>query len=90
MPKTHSIQFLRSLGFFPYQVAWLRDTSQFKIGLWSRQTGKDYTCAAEGTTGTWRAAEGVVTESTFSAKLTLSVGGDPTCNALAAIGGFKP
>ncbi len=50
----------------------------------------NYTCAAEGTTGTWRAAEGVVTESTFSAKLTLSVGGDPTCNALAAIGGFKP
>ena len=30
-----------------YQQNWLRDTSRFKIGLWARQTGKDYTCAAE-------------------------------------------
>lgn len=36
------------LGFFlPYQQEWLRDRRQFKIGLWARQTGKDYTCAAE-------------------------------------------
>ena len=33
--------------FFPYQRAWLTDGSQFKIGLWARQTGKDFTCAAE-------------------------------------------
>jgi phage FluMu gp28-like protein len=38
---------LKQLGLLPYQVRWLRDPSQFKIGLWSRQTGKDYTCAAE-------------------------------------------
>jgi phage FluMu gp28-like protein len=30
-----------------YQRAWLNDTSRFKLGLWARQTGKDYTCAAE-------------------------------------------
>lgn len=35
------------LNLFSYQLAWLRDTSRFKIGLWSRQTGKDYTCALE-------------------------------------------
>ena len=33
--------------FFPYQRDWLLDGQQFKIGLWARQTGKDYTCAAE-------------------------------------------
>jgi hypothetical protein len=33
--------------FLSYQAAWLRDQSRFKIGLWARQTGKDYTCAAE-------------------------------------------
>ena len=33
--------------FLPYQRAWLNDPHQFKIGLWARQTGKDYTCAAE-------------------------------------------
>ncbi len=33
--------------FFPYQRRWLCDHSQFKIGLWARQTGKDFTCAAE-------------------------------------------
>jgi hypothetical protein len=32
---------------FPYQWDWLTDPAQFKIGLWARQTGKDYTCAAE-------------------------------------------
>jgi phage FluMu gp28-like protein len=30
-----------------YQQAWLDDHSRFKLGLWARQTGKDYTCAAE-------------------------------------------
>lgn len=33
--------------FFDYQARWLGDGSRFKIGLWARQTGKDYTCAAE-------------------------------------------
>jgi phage FluMu gp28-like protein len=34
-------------AFYPYQRRWLCDRSQFKIGLWARQTGKDFTCAAE-------------------------------------------
>ena len=34
-------------GLLEYQRAWLSDRSRFKIGLWARQTGKDYTCAAE-------------------------------------------
>lgn len=33
--------------FYDYQWNWLNDPSPFKIGLWARQTGKDYTCAAE-------------------------------------------
>src|SRR5215213_2386478 len=33
--------------FLEYQNLWLKDQSRFKIGLWARQTGKDYTCAAE-------------------------------------------
>ncbi len=31
----------------PYQLAWVRDGSRFKIGLWSRQTGKSFATAAE-------------------------------------------
>jgi phage FluMu gp28-like protein len=30
-----------------YQQLWLDDPARFKIGLWARQTGKDFTCAAE-------------------------------------------
>ena len=33
--------------FLPYQRQWMLDHSRFKIGLWARQTGKDFTCAAE-------------------------------------------
>ena len=44
-PRSLKAEFLRQ--FFPYQRHWLLDGSQFKIGLWSRQTGKDFTCAAE-------------------------------------------
>src|SRR4051812_9907351 len=33
--------------FLPYQLHWLNDPEPFKIGLWARQTGKDFTCAAE-------------------------------------------
>lgn len=31
----------------PYQLAWVRDKSRFKIGLWSRQTGKSFATACE-------------------------------------------
>lgn len=31
----------------PYQLAWVRDNSRFKIGMWSRQTGKSFATAAE-------------------------------------------
>lgn len=31
----------------PYQRRWVRDESRFKIGLWSRQTGKSFATAAE-------------------------------------------
>jgi phage FluMu gp28-like protein len=34
-------------GLLRYQREWLTDKARFKIGLWARQTGKDYTCAAE-------------------------------------------
>src|SRR5687768_3448273 len=41
-----SVKKLQKL-LFPYQWNWLADPSPFKIGLWARQTGKDFTCAAE-------------------------------------------
>ena len=31
----------------PYQRKWVRDESRFKIGMWSRQTGKSFATAAE-------------------------------------------
>ncbi len=31
----------------PYQLKWVEDTSRFKIGLWSRQTGKSFATACE-------------------------------------------
>lgn len=31
----------------PYQIAWVNDHARFKIGLWSRQTGKSFATAAE-------------------------------------------
>lgn len=31
----------------PWQIAWLQDTSRFKIGCWSRQTGKSFTTSCE-------------------------------------------
>jgi phage FluMu gp28-like protein len=39
---------LNAFGFYPYQQRWLLDESRFKIGLWARQTGKDFCAAAEG------------------------------------------
>src|ERR1051326_4608241 len=35
------------LKLLPYQAAFAANKSRFKIGLWARQTGKDFTCAAE-------------------------------------------
>jgi phage FluMu gp28-like protein len=31
----------------PYQRRWVDDSARFKLGLWSRQTGKDFSSAAE-------------------------------------------
>lgn len=31
----------------PYQAAWVRDASRYKIGLWSRQVGKSFATACE-------------------------------------------
>jgi phage FluMu gp28-like protein len=42
-----TIDVIAERDFLNYQLRWLRDESRFKIGLWARQTGKDYTCAAE-------------------------------------------
>jgi phage FluMu gp28-like protein len=38
-----------------YQHAFWRDTSRFKIGLWSRQSGKDFTVAGEAVNDAYRA-----------------------------------
>jgi len=34
----------------PYQARWVSDSARFKIGVWSRQTGKSFSTAAEATT----------------------------------------
>ena len=44
-PKTNPLEYL-----LPYQDAWVRDDSRFKMGLMARQVGKDFSCAAEGIT----------------------------------------
>ena len=31
----------------PYQKKWVEDKARFKIGLWSRQTGKSFATACE-------------------------------------------
>jgi phage FluMu gp28-like protein len=35
------------INFYPYQKAWLNDDSRFKIGMFSRQTGKTFTTCGE-------------------------------------------
>lgn len=35
------------IDFYPYQRAWLSDTSRFKLGMFSRQTGKTFTTCGE-------------------------------------------
>lgn len=37
----------RLLHFYAYQQRWLADDSRFKIGMFSRQTGKTFGCCAE-------------------------------------------
>lgn len=37
----------RLLHFYPYQRAWLRDKARFKVGMFSRQSGKTFACCAE-------------------------------------------
>lgn len=34
----------------PWQQAWVKDNSRFKIGMWSRQTGKSFSTACEAVT----------------------------------------
>ena len=35
----------------PYQARWVADESRFKAGIWSRQSGKDFSTAAEAVAG---------------------------------------
>ena len=35
------------ISFYPYQKKWLQDDSRFKIGMFSRQTGKTFTTCGE-------------------------------------------
>jgi hypothetical protein len=42
-----SIEEVLNRRLYPYQRKWIEDESRFKLGLWARQTGKDFTCAAE-------------------------------------------
>lgn len=35
------------IQFYPYQQSWLQDDSRFKIGMFSRQTGKTFTTCGE-------------------------------------------
>ena len=35
---------------FPYQKRWVMDSARFKIGVWSRQSGKSFSTAAESVT----------------------------------------
>jgi len=41
------LDFPSLITFHPYQRAWLEDTSRFKIGMFSRQTGKTFATCAE-------------------------------------------
>jgi len=49
VPSACSVSFpaARKLEMLPYQRAFAHDPSRFKIALWARQTGKDFTAAAE-------------------------------------------
>lgn len=46
-PNIHSVSSPLSL-LLPYQDDWVKDAARFKIGLMSRQVGKDFSSAAEG------------------------------------------
>lgn len=36
-----------AVSLYPYQRAWLKDSSRFKLGMWARQTGKSFATALE-------------------------------------------
>jgi phage FluMu gp28-like protein len=39
--------------FYTYQKKWVTDASRFKIGLWSRQTGKSFSTSLEAVIDCW-------------------------------------
>jgi phage FluMu gp28-like protein len=45
--KAESFNQVLRKRLLPFQQKWLDDASRFKIGLWARQTGKDWAAAAE-------------------------------------------
>lgn len=45
--ETITKQEAERLGIYQYQLKWLNDHSKLKVGLWSRQSGKDFTAALE-------------------------------------------
>ncbi len=47
LPNLQASQNLLREILLPYQYDWVNDASRFKIGLWSRQTGKSFATAAE-------------------------------------------
>ncbi len=49
----------------------------------------NFTCAADGSVGTWTGTEGTFNERVLSMKLALRITGE-TCNIAVSIGGFKP
>ncbi len=46
MPEAPKVISPRSL-LFPYQLRWTDDEARFKCGIWSRQTGKDFSSSDE-------------------------------------------
>ena len=50
VPHVASVPSILGEILMPYQLAWVEDHSRFKIGLWSRQTGKSFATACEAVT----------------------------------------
>lgn len=47
MERTADESLAPIISFLPYQRAWLKDPARFKIGMFSRQSGKTFTTCAE-------------------------------------------
>jgi len=47
LPQIDDLGGERLINFLPYQRRWLADRSRFKIGMFSRQSGKTFTTSAE-------------------------------------------